>query len=297
MSASEGVGAILADLEVAKAFQIATCSSRPFVLVTWAQTADGYIAAAPGKQTFISCEETGLLTHELRARCDSILVGSGTVTVDNPRLNTRVRGQPASGQPTAVVLDRAARTSPDAAIVSVRVAENVPVLIYFSDAALRSPKEVEAMPENVRRIAVPVAIAASPAAPSSASSGLLDLSAVLSDMKSRGIESVMVEGGSQVINSFLRDEKLCDYVIVTIAPRFLGNGVLGVQGHQMKLPVALTNTAFEQVGIDTVLRGRVCPSIDVLRPHGLRQTPRIQSADANQLCNLQGLGADRFGCK
>lgn len=259
-TAEAGTQAILADFENAKKRHRVSESSRPFVLVTWAQSADGYIAAAPGRQTFISCEETGQLTHELRSRCDAIMVGSGTVATDNPRLNTRLRNQPASGRPVAVVLDRLANVRPDAAIISARAGENVPVLLYSGSEAMQSDRVLENMPKNVSRVGVPVEAVADHSGCPAREGPYLDLHSTMEDMKDRGIQSVMIEGGSRVINSFLSDEALLDYVIVTIAPKLLGSGVLGVKGHRSKLPAQLTETAFEQVGLDCVLRGRVLHS-------------------------------------
>jgi diaminohydroxyphosphoribosylaminopyrimidine deaminase / 5-amino-6-(5-phosphoribosylamino)uracil reductase len=257
--AASGTQAVVADLRSARARHAASSPTRPFVLLAWAQSADGYIAAAPGVQTQISCAEAGALTHELRAACDAILVGVGTVLADNPRLNTRLRGRPVSGRPVAVVLDSCLRTPPDAAVVTARAAEEVPVLVYCCrDRVLSGGGDAKWRARHVQRVGTPVRNASADGATPSPSSHHLDLGAVLDDLQARGVGSVMVEGGSQVLNSFLR-AGLCDYTVVTIAPVFLGGGVRSFHGHRAAAsrPPPLADARWQQIGSDIVLRGAV----------------------------------------
>lgn len=245
--------AILSDLETAKARHNTSRRARPFVLVTWAQSLDGYIAAAPGQQTFLSCEETSQLTHRLRSRCDAILVGSGTVATDNPRLNTRLKNQPVSGRPAAVILDGMARTQPEAAIIRARVEEGVPVYVYCGIDAMRRCTDVDVMPNNVHRIGIRFQTLTDRSLSQLPGKQKLCLSSALEDMHRRGIRSVMVEGGGQVLDSFLASASLCDFVIVTIAPKVFGSGVLGVKD----LSARLMETTYTRVGTDEVVRGLV----------------------------------------
>jgi diaminohydroxyphosphoribosylaminopyrimidine deaminase/5-amino-6-(5-phosphoribosylamino)uracil reductase len=88
---------------------------RPYVTLKWAQTADGKVAGAGGKRLQISNARSMRLVHELRARCDAIMVGINTVLADNPRLIPRgverIRGL------LRVVLDRRFRIPLDSEIV------------------------------------------------------------------------------------------------------------------------------------------------------------------------------------
>lgn len=91
-------------------------TGRPYVVLKLAATLDGRTAASDGTSQWITGEEARRDVHRLRAECDAILVGAGTVRLDDPRLT--VRGVEASDgrpprEPTRVVLGRA---EPDAAI-------------------------------------------------------------------------------------------------------------------------------------------------------------------------------------
>lgn len=76
---------------------------RPYFILKWAQTADGYFAPDDLLQQWISGSEAKILTHQWRSEEDGILVGKNTVLIDNPQLNTReVRGK----NPIRIVIDK-----------------------------------------------------------------------------------------------------------------------------------------------------------------------------------------------
>lgn len=76
---------------------------RPYIILKWAQTADGYFAPEDGSQKWISSEESKLLTHKWRTEEDCVLVGKRTAEIDNPQLNVRlVKGR----NPKRAVIDR-----------------------------------------------------------------------------------------------------------------------------------------------------------------------------------------------
>ena len=82
-----------------------TVNQRPFVTLKWAQTLDGRAAAADGTSQWISGPEARSHAHKLRSEIDAILVGTGTVLVDNPSLTARQPdGSLYSHQPLRVVL-------------------------------------------------------------------------------------------------------------------------------------------------------------------------------------------------
>jgi len=76
---------------------------RPYIILKWAQTADGYFAPADSKQLWITGEEAHRLVHKWRSEEDAILIGKNTVAVDNPQLNTR---HWSGKSPKRVIIDR-----------------------------------------------------------------------------------------------------------------------------------------------------------------------------------------------
>jgi 3,4-dihydroxy 2-butanone 4-phosphate synthase/GTP cyclohydrolase II len=173
---------------------------RPFVTLTYAQSLDGSIAARPGEALTLSGAESLRLTHTLRTMHDAILVGVGTVLADDPSLTVRmVEG----AQPQPVVLDSALRV-PD----SARLLQHP-----------RAPRLAAVQPDPVRRTVLEARGAQ--VLEVAAHEDKVNLHVLLEELAARGVRSVMVEGGAQVIGEFLA-QRLVDAVIVTIAPRYVG---------------------------------------------------------------------------
>ncbi|PAY04912.1 riboflavin biosynthesis protein RibD [Bradyrhizobium sp. UFLA03-84] len=161
---------------------------RPHVILKLAVSADDKIAAHGHKPVAISGEAARTRVHLLRAQCDAILVGIGTVKADDPLLTCRLPGM-AARSPVRVVLDRALRISGDSRLV--HSARETPLWVMTSDLA-EAPAAVKlgAAGAQVIRVA-----AGAPAG--------LDLPAVLHALAEKGITRLLVEGGSRVANSFV----------------------------------------------------------------------------------------------
>lgn len=84
---------------------------RPYITLKWAQSADGYIDSRDNRPFRFSSDLSGLMVHRLRSLHDAILVGSGTMLADHPRLTVRSWPQSAARQPLRVVLDRSRRVA------------------------------------------------------------------------------------------------------------------------------------------------------------------------------------------
>ncbi|HEX7420066.1 MAG TPA: bifunctional diaminohydroxyphosphoribosylaminopyrimidine deaminase/5-amino-6-(5-phosphoribosylamino)uracil reductase RibD [Thermoanaerobaculia bacterium] len=175
-------------------FVWAVSRQLPFVLIKAAMTLDGKLATITGDSQWITADEARERSLALREEYDAILVGSGTVRMDNPRL-TRRMGLAGSITPwTRVVLDGDGNMPPHSQLL----ADGGRTLLFSS-------LERDATP-NVEVIRT---------------SGRADLAGVLSELYGRGIQSVIVEGGAQVISDFLRSE-LWQKMIVFVAPMVVG---------------------------------------------------------------------------
>jgi len=176
-------------------------AGRPFVTVAYAQSLDGSIAAADGRPLALSGADSMVQTHRLRAAHDGILVGIGTVLADDPRLTVRLVDGP---QPQPVLVDTHLRTPASALIFDHPRRPWIAAAEPFPPAAQAALQAAGAQLLGVPR----------------QSDGLLDLRELLRGILGRGLASVLVEGGSRILHGFL-SARLVDWIVVTIAPRFV----------------------------------------------------------------------------
>lgn len=215
-------------------FLAAAVFKRPAVTLKWAMSLDGKIATAGGDSQWISSPAGRRWALELRELNDAVLVGSGTALADDPRLDRRLG---LAGKPgVRVVLDRRLRLLPTARLFAVPG----PILVYTSpasegaraDALRQRGAEVVVLPEVV------------PAA-------------VLADLYSRGLRSVLVEGGGDVAAAF-GEAQLFDQVAALCAPLLIGGreakGPLGGGGFEpLGAAPRLTAIRVQKKGADAVL--------------------------------------------
>lgn len=175
-----------------------TCIDRPFVTLSYAQSWDGSITLHSGEPLVLSGDQSLTLTHRLRSIHDGILVGIGTVLSDDPRLNVRQCEGP---DPQPIVLDAHLRIPPAARLC--HLSEKRCWVLTSSDAT--SPHH-----GDLDIIRLP-----------GDSNGRVCLESALRELKQRGINSLMVEGGANVISAFLK-QKLVDAIVLTVAPRLVG---------------------------------------------------------------------------
>jgi 3,4-dihydroxy 2-butanone 4-phosphate synthase/GTP cyclohydrolase II len=176
------------------------------------------------------------MTHALRAAHAAILVGIGTVLADNPRLNVRLA---AGDDPQPVVVDSRLRFPPYANLLKNR---RSPLIATNAGADPERRQALEAA--GARVLVLP------------GNNGWIDLADLLKHLGSMNLNSLMVEGGAQIITSFLAS-RLVDQVVLTIAPLLVGGlRVVDHLGHasRRRLP-RLKNLSYQQLGDDLVLRG------------------------------------------
>ena len=166
-------------------------NKRPYVILKWAQTSDGYIAPLNQKEPlWISSPESKILVHQWRSQEQAILVGRKTAELDNPLLTTReVKGK----NPIRIVLDRELSLNKDLLIFN----DDAPTLVV--NDKLSSDNHLKIDFNNL--------------APS-----------LLKELHSRNIQSIIIEGGAQTLNTFI-DAKVWDEARVFTSKKILEKGV------------------------------------------------------------------------
>jgi len=208
---AEGVEVVCGVLEerckrVNEVFLTYIRTKRPFVILKVAMSLDGKIASSSRLSRWISSETSRKAVHRLRAIVDAVMVGSGTVAADDPLLTVR-QAKKAGGNPLRVVLD--SRLSIPVTANVVRTAGEAGTLIATTD---RAPTEkAEALKERGVEVLVFPAD----------DEGRVPMGAVFTELGQRGIQSVLVEGGSRVFTDALQ-KGLADKLVVFVAPSLLG---------------------------------------------------------------------------
>jgi len=214
----------------------------PFITVKYAQTLDGRIATATGHSRWISSPESRRYTHRLRSAHDAILVGSGTVMLDDPELTVRlVKGR----NPLRIVLDSRLRIPLESRILQNQDQART-VIVSTKMAPKSNLKRLEEM--GIELLFTNVT-----------NKGKIDLPDLIMKLGKKGISSVLIEGGSSVITSVLREE-LADKLVVITAPKIVGNGIEGVGDlgiTNMDQALTLFPIKFKKIGADFLFEGKI----------------------------------------
>ena len=177
-------------------FMTAHTNGRPWVQLKWAQTADGFIALPPeaGENPLhMSTPVTMRLMHRQRALCDAIVVGASTARIDNPSLTTRYWP---GRSPLRVILSRHPSIPDDLNLLN----DGLPTIVYNGVKS-----EIVGPVEYVKM-------------------DTADPRCWLEDLYHRGVTSVMVEGGTQVLQGLI-DAAIWDEARIETSPRRVGHGV------------------------------------------------------------------------
>lgn len=171
----------------------------PWVVGHVGQSLDGFIATAAGDSYYVTGPDNILHLHRLRALCDAVVVGAGTVQTDNPRLTTRL----VSGtNPLRVVIDPSRRLNADRHVFSDNAASTVRVVRSGFHGGTAIAVEELAVEGDAQG---------------------LSLQALLHALRVRGCQRVFVEGGGLTVSAFLR-AGLMDRLHVAVAPLLIGEG-------------------------------------------------------------------------
>lgn len=200
-------------------------TDRPYVYLKLASTLDGRIATRTGHSRWISGPESRAAVHALRARCQAVIVGGGTLRADDPRLTVRLPGDvPAPGpQPLAVVITRALPGPDDCALTRERPGET----IFWTDETGAAGGRADALRARGCRVWAlpPAAPLRAPAPPAGAPAAPgLDLGAGLARLRAEcAAWYVLCEGGGSLALSFLH-AGLMDEFRLFVAPKVLADG-------------------------------------------------------------------------
>lgn len=196
-------------VELNKFFFKYITKKTPYVTLKAAQTIDGKIADATGNSKWISSAASRRRVHSLRSKYDAVLVGAGTIKADNPRLTVRLTE---GRNPKRVILDS-----------NLELATNYKIFTNNDDANLilvTSKKSInrERRVKKLNDLGVKVLFV------KQNENGMINLKAALVELAKNQIASVLVEGGSEIYTSFLR-ENLFDDIVLFISPTILGPGL------------------------------------------------------------------------
>jgi riboflavin-specific deaminase-like protein len=176
--------------------------ARPMTIGHLGQSLDGFIATPSGDSQFVTGNDNIVHVHRMRALCDAVVVGAGTVAADDPQLTTRLVTGP---NPLRVVLDPGRRLMPT---FRVFTDSSVPTL-YICGRSQISPGE-----SHIGKTAIAGIDNEGPGDEAAQALRLL---------RARGCARVFVEGGGVTVSTFL-EANLLDRLQITIAPVLIGEG-------------------------------------------------------------------------
>ncbi|HII98121.1 MAG TPA: 2,5-diamino-6-(ribosylamino)-4(3H)-pyrimidinone 5'-phosphate reductase [Methanoregula sp.] len=182
---------------------------RPYVVVNVAMSADGKLSTRERRQVKISGPGDFARVDRLKAGCDAVMIGIGTVLADDPSLTVKAdecrklrRDRGENEHPARIVIDSTARIPPDASILHKGEGERIVAVSARADT-----QRVANLKKNATVIVV--------------GDEEVDLALLMDELSTRGIQRVMVEGGGTIIAGLLA-AGLVDEIYT-----FIGNIIIG----------------------------------------------------------------------
>ena len=205
-----------------KNFFVNQLYSRPFIILKWAQSKDGFIdlhrEPSENKQpTIISNKLTHTIVHKFRTRVQGILVGTNTAILDNPKLTSR---NWYGDNPTRIVIDRQNRLPHNLGLFD----GTVPTIIFTE----KSPKDIATL-NSLKFIEIDFSKDT--------------ISQILNHLYKEKIYSVLIEGGSKLLSSFIQNN-MWDEAYIEIAGIELKSGVKApkIQGEEIEVKKYLNSS-------------------------------------------------------
>lgn len=211
---------------------------RPFVHLKLAMSLDGRISLKNSVSAVLSSRDALTRVHDLRHEHDAILIGGNTAFVDDPSLTDR-SGKPRRRKLVRVVLDNRLRLSVDSILATT--ASETPTIVF-------SNSDNEKKVDELRELGVDVV-----------RHNARDLSGVLNCLRQRELQSVLVEGGTEVAGAFC-DAWLVDKLTFIMAPLIIGGpnappAVGGIGAESLDRAVRLSNLEIVRHGSDLEITG------------------------------------------
>ena len=165
---------------------------RPYVILKWAQTADGFIGTGAVERLLISNQITNRLVHKWRSEEAAILIGTNTASLDNPLLSARWGNQP---QPVRIVVDR-----------SLKLKKDLRIFIEGEGKVVILNDHVEDIDGRLHYVKLSKSV--SPAR------------AILDACYRAEIQSLLIEGGEKLLQSFINEELWDEARVITAMNKF-----------------------------------------------------------------------------
>ena len=219
---------------------------RPYVVMKYAMTLDGKIAAHTGDSKWVTGEEARAHVQQLRHRYTGIMVGVGTVLADDPLLTCRI---PGGRSPARIICDTQLRTPLTAQVVVT--ARETPTLLATccTDPEKRADYEAAGCqvltgPERDSHV---------------------DLDWLMGELGQREIDSILLEGGG-TLNWAALEQGIVQKVLAYIAPKLAGGKdaktpVEGTGIDRMARAVRLEHSTVTQIGADFLIESEVVPDV------------------------------------
>ena len=268
--------------ELNKVFLKYIKTKRPYVILKTAMTLDGKIASHTGDSKWITNEKSRQLVHKLRSEMMGIVAGIGTVKADNPMLNCRIEGQQSTDnsqqslttkvhQPIRIIVDTKASISLDSNIVKtaneyrtiLAIGRDVtPVASEKNECRDVTPVASEQTTDNRQQTtdeklkSFNVEILQC-----EVKDGHVDINDLMIKLGQKGIDSLLLEGGSCLNAAFL-EAGCVDEVYAFIAPKIIGGehskSPIGGKGIElMRDAITFGKIEIEQIENDILIKGKI----------------------------------------
>ena len=212
-------------------------AKRPFVILKVAMSVDGRIATTSGDSKYITSKEARAYVHQLRTEVDAVMVGVNTVLKDNPELTPRlVKGK----DPIKIVVDSTLKIPKNSNLMK----EPSKLIIAATN---RAPKaEIKKLEQKGVKVIV-----------TKSNKGMVDLNELMKQLGKLEIITVMIEGGTQVNSSAIK-EGIVDKVLIFAAPKIIGNGKgaignLGIK--RISNAIDIKNPVMRRIDRDLLIEG------------------------------------------